>query len=159
MDYKYIEQLLDSYWNGETSLEEENILRTFFSQDNIPGNLLKYQDLFVYEREEVKLDVLDDNFAAKVMSSVEKPVVKAHVIGISQRLMPLFKAVAVVAIIIAIGNAAQVPYKNSEASSQGTVDGFDKVQRGASVAMNDSSAIDTVRQNSRTPAQSATILK
>lgn len=39
MDYKYIEQLLERYWECETSLEEENILRTFFSQDNIPGDL------------------------------------------------------------------------------------------------------------------------
>ena len=26
MDYKYINQLLDRYWKGETSLEEEQIL-------------------------------------------------------------------------------------------------------------------------------------
>ena len=31
MDYKYINQLLDRYWKCETSLEEEEILRTFFS--------------------------------------------------------------------------------------------------------------------------------
>jgi hypothetical protein len=28
MDYKYIKQLLDRYWKGETSLEEEKILKT-----------------------------------------------------------------------------------------------------------------------------------
>ena len=28
MDYKYIKQLLERYWNCETSLEEEDILRT-----------------------------------------------------------------------------------------------------------------------------------
>ena len=32
MDYKYIEQLLERYWQGETSLQEEAILRSFFSQ-------------------------------------------------------------------------------------------------------------------------------
>ena len=46
MDYKYIEQLLERYWECETSLEEENILRTFFSQDNIPVSLLRYKSLF-----------------------------------------------------------------------------------------------------------------
>ena len=30
MDYKYIEQLLERYWEGETTLQEEAILRTFF---------------------------------------------------------------------------------------------------------------------------------
>ena len=29
MDYKYIEQLLERYWQGETTLQEENILRSF----------------------------------------------------------------------------------------------------------------------------------
>ena len=36
MDYKYIEQLMERYWNAETSLEEESILRSFFSQENNP---------------------------------------------------------------------------------------------------------------------------
>ena len=39
MDYKYIEQLLERYWNCETSLEEEAILRMFFSQDDIPAEI------------------------------------------------------------------------------------------------------------------------
>ena len=34
MDYKYIEQLLERYWNCETSLEEEQILRSFFHIEN-----------------------------------------------------------------------------------------------------------------------------
>ena len=39
MDYKYINQLLDRYWKAETSLEEEEILRAFFSQDELPAEL------------------------------------------------------------------------------------------------------------------------
>ena len=34
MDYKYIEQLLERYWEGETTLQEEAILRAFFSQED-----------------------------------------------------------------------------------------------------------------------------
>ena len=33
MDYKYIEQLLERYWQCETTPEEENVLRAFFAQD------------------------------------------------------------------------------------------------------------------------------
>lgn len=40
MDYKYIKQLLERYWRCETSLEEEKILRTFFSQKDVPAELL-----------------------------------------------------------------------------------------------------------------------
>ena len=43
MDYKYIEQLMDRYWECETSLEEEQILRTFFSQEMTkPGIYLAF---------------------------------------------------------------------------------------------------------------------
>ena len=49
MDYKYIEQLLERYWEGETTLQEESILRTFFSQPEVPENLRKYQPLFICE--------------------------------------------------------------------------------------------------------------
>ena len=59
MDYKYIEQLLERYWNCETSLEEEDILRTFFSQKDIPAELLPYQALFAYGQTEKKANVLE----------------------------------------------------------------------------------------------------
>ena len=59
MDYKYINQLLERYWKCETSLEEEDILRAFFSQDNIPAELERYKPLFVYEAKEPVSDVLE----------------------------------------------------------------------------------------------------
>ena len=50
MDSKYIEQLLERYWQCETSLEEEAQLRTFFMEGDVPGHLLRYKDLFVYQQ-------------------------------------------------------------------------------------------------------------
>ena len=47
MDYKYITQLLDRYWAAETSIEEERILRAFFSQTEVPEELKQYRSLFV----------------------------------------------------------------------------------------------------------------
>ena len=52
MDYKYINQLLDRYWQGETTLEEEQILRSFFSQLCVPEELAKFRPLFVYRAED-----------------------------------------------------------------------------------------------------------
>ena len=46
MDYKYIEQLLERYWQCETSLEEESELRSFFSEEEVPAHLLRYKELF-----------------------------------------------------------------------------------------------------------------
>ena len=36
MDCKYIEQLLERYWQCETSLEEEAQLRAFFNGSDVP---------------------------------------------------------------------------------------------------------------------------
>ena len=111
MDYRYIRQLLERYWKCETTLEEEKILRTFFGQKDVPADLLPYRDLFAYEAEEVKADVLGDDFDEKMLAIVEEPQqVKARVITMPQRLKPLFKAAAVVAIVITLSNAIQMSF-------------------------------------------------
>jgi len=112
MDYKYIEQLLERFWQCETSLEEEEILRTFFQQKKIPAHLLPYKDLFVYTQT-VKEVKLGDDFDTKILAQIEKPVVKARRISFTNRLAPLFKAVAVVAIILSLGTAAQHSFNRS----------------------------------------------
>ena len=93
MDYKYIEQLLERYWRCETTLQEEEILRSFFSQEDVPVALLAYRDLFVAQREETKQEVLDESFDERMLAMVdEQKPVKPIVITMRQRLMPLFKA-------------------------------------------------------------------
>ena len=72
MDYKYIEQLLERYWRCETSLQEEEILRMFFLQENIPANLQPYRHLFMYEQNEKTVNVLGDDFDQKILGMVEE---------------------------------------------------------------------------------------
>ena len=118
MDYKYIEQLVDRYFSCETSLAEEQILKAFFSQNDVPTELLKYRDLFAYEQNDKKETVLGDDFDAKVLSIIEEPApVKARTITMTHRLMPLFKAAAIVAIILTLGNAAQFSFNNDNEKS------------------------------------------
>lgn len=106
MDYKYIEQLLERYFACETSLEEEAILRSFFRQKDIPSELLPYRALFLYEGK-AKEEKLGNDFDRKILTLVEKPVIKAKRISLTERLKPFFRAAAVVAVIITVGNAAQ----------------------------------------------------
>jgi len=125
MDYKYIEQLLDRYFTAETTLEEENILRAFFSQKDIPADMEKYRDLFSFQLNERQDVVLGDDFDARMLSMVENEqpqtaTVKAREIHLSQRLMPLFKAAAVVAIFLTLGQAAQ--FSIGDARSEDEID-------------------------------------
>lgn len=102
MDYKYIEQLLERYWDCETTLEEEQILKTFFRQDDVPSNLIQYKSLFVYQEEE-KNRSLNEEFDKKILSLIEKPVVKAQRLTIYKRFAPLFKAAAMIVVVSTIG--------------------------------------------------------
>ena len=151
MDYKYINQLLDRYWKGETSLEEEEILRAFFSQDELPAELKPYQALFSYEMGEAKQETLGDDFDQKMMAKIEdeytKEPNKAKVVSLTERLKPLFKAAAVVAIILTLGNAAQVPFQQN-ADNQVENVGYTKSGKGLSVAMGDSASVDSMQHSS-----------
>lgn len=102
MDYKYIEQLLERYWICETSVEEEQILRSFFKQKDIPVHLLPYKSLFVYQQSEKEIG-LGEDFDRRILAEVERPVVKARHLAMHSRFMPLFKAAAAVACLFLIG--------------------------------------------------------
>ena len=75
MDFKYIEQLLERYWQCETSLEEEAQLRTFFTEEDVPEHLSRYKDLFVYQQLQQE-EHLGADFDARVLAEIEAPVVK-----------------------------------------------------------------------------------
>lgn len=126
MDYKYIEQLLERYWDCETTNEEESILRTFFSQKDVPARLLKYRSLFEYQKQAADISPLGDEFDQKVLASIYEDiedapkVVKAKVVSFGSYIKPLFKAAAVVAMVLTIGDAAQwsMGYNPQEQASQ-----------------------------------------
>lgn len=106
MDYKYIEQLLERYWDCTTSTEEEDILRAFFRQKDVPAHLLPYKSLFAYEDAARKIG-LDKDFDERILEQIERPTVKVRRIPMRQRLMPLFKAAAVVVVMLSLGTVAQ----------------------------------------------------
>ncbi|MDF9830084.1 hypothetical protein [Parabacteroides sp. PF5-6] len=49
-----IEDLLDKYFEGETSAAEEQELRQFFASDAVPEHLRIHQPLFAYFAEEIR---------------------------------------------------------------------------------------------------------
>lgn len=135
MDYKYIEQLLERYWNCETSVEEEEILRTFFSQKDVPAHLLRYRSLFTYEQT-IKKARLSDDFDEKILKLIEneEAPVKAKTINFSQRLRPLFKAAAVIAILLTLGNAAQNSFTPQNAQKEYNYDHYQDTYKDPEVA-------------------------
>ncbi|TKG96933.1 hypothetical protein EYV94_00465 [Puteibacter caeruleilacunae] len=47
MDIRKVQQLLDKYYEGTTSLEEEKFLHDYFSRDDIPSELMAERDMFI----------------------------------------------------------------------------------------------------------------
>lgn len=71
MNSQQIEKLLEKYFNGDTSLDEEKQLREFFAKENIPKHLLSLKAQFEYFSEEKKKNVLDDFFEKKVLETID----------------------------------------------------------------------------------------
>jgi hypothetical protein len=147
MDYKYINQLLERYFECQTTLEEEAILRAFFSQEDIPASLLPYRNLFVYEAEEPRQDVLGDDFDARMFSLIGRAEpVKARRISLVQRMRPLFRAAAMVAVVLTLANAMQAPFAN-DGEGEAPADAVTGVQKVQGVAKCDTAEIDSTHRS------------
>ena len=48
MELNKIENLLDKYFDGNTSLKEENILKEYFATNDVPAHLEDYKAMFSY---------------------------------------------------------------------------------------------------------------
>lgn len=112
MDYKYIEQLLERYWECRTTIEEEQILRSFFRQTDIPDHLKASADLFRIQ-DETAAETPGTDFDNKVLARIggeglrQSTAVKPQTIGFRRRLRPLYQAAGLVALILTIGTATQ----------------------------------------------------
>jgi len=93
MAYNEIRELLDRYWEGETSLAEEETLRRFFAEnhEDLPKDLLEAQPMFRY-------------FGAQ--AEVELPALPAIVVK-TRPWEHWMKYAAVVLVAIGIGYAAR----------------------------------------------------
>lgn len=106
MDYKYIEQLIDRYFEGETTLEEEQILKKFFAQEELPEHLRKWQALFIAERD-LAAAHLDESFHERILALTGEYHVKAQPISLHVRLRPLYRVAAFLAFAVVMGTAVE----------------------------------------------------
>ncbi|MBT1703202.1 hypothetical protein [Chryseosolibacter indicus] len=70
MDSKKIEELLNKYWNCETSLEEEQQLREYFKGSDIPQEFKGAANLFQYFNTHKKKTLNDVSFDDEVLEKV-----------------------------------------------------------------------------------------
>ena len=67
MDYNKIRELLKKYWEGETSVEEERLLKDLLSQNNqLPKDLESEKKLFDYFKQERSVPALDEDLTERL---------------------------------------------------------------------------------------------
>jgi hypothetical protein len=71
MDDQMIRQLLDRYFEGETSLQEEQQLRRAFQKENLPVDLQPFRPLFQYFEHE-RESRLDQSFEDRLLEQIEE---------------------------------------------------------------------------------------
>jgi hypothetical protein len=59
MNTEEVEKLLEKYYEGETSLDEEKSLREFFSTGDVPAHLAEHQPLFRFFSSEAELSLAE----------------------------------------------------------------------------------------------------
>jgi hypothetical protein len=73
MDSERIEELLNKYWNCETTLEEEQQLKAYFRETLIPDRLKDKAAVFRYFEAEKKKSLNDVSFEKDVIISINVP--------------------------------------------------------------------------------------
>lgn len=148
MDYKYIEQLIDRYFEGETSLEEEHILREFFVQEEVPEHLKQWKPLFMAELT-LSTAHLSESFDERMLALTGEYHVRAKVLPMRSRLRPLLRAAALIAFAVVIGSALDhsTPAQQETVSGQVVVNEQDELPADEATPLDIRSAelIDTVR--------------
>ena len=97
MDSDKINELLQRYWNAETSLEEEQQLRTFFAREPVPENLKETASLFRYFDQQKKLGVDDPAFDSELKKKIKAPagkVINFSMVQVARIAAGLFVVVA-----------------------------------------------------------------
>lgn len=98
MELTNIRELVEKYWNGDTTLEEEELLRDYLANEEVPADLKKDAALFRYYQAQTTFRKLDDQFDEKITRHIQRK--QAPKWWITYRPM-LRVAAAVVMVIVA----------------------------------------------------------
>lgn len=120
MDSKRIEELLQKYWDCETSLEEEQQLREYFRSEQVPEQLKETAVLFHYF-ETQRNKAVDEHFERNVVTQLkEQPKKKGKMVSLLHNSMRIAAGVAV--LVAAVFFVRQEIRKNDTVAMEDTYD-------------------------------------
>jgi len=112
MNKALINQLLDKYWDAETSVEEENILKAYFNQNLILDEHKPYQELFNHFQSSSQLTLSKD-------ITLSDEIIRSHQRknGLIYQIRPLMKYAAAI-IFLMIGYGTFINYSGQQLKTQ-----------------------------------------
>ncbi len=112
-EFKKIELLLDKYWEGKTSVAEENHLKNYFKRPDVAEHL-KYIQPYFYALDEEKSVVLPPSFDKKLLSSIKTK--ETRVLSKEKRMVltQVFKLAAAFALILIVIFVFQTQFNASK---------------------------------------------
>ena len=85
MNTSGIEALLDKYYEGNTTLQEEKILRDFFQSESVPDQLKSHQLLFRFFTEERIQEVFDPDFEKQLTDHFNDDYAETYKINVNSK--------------------------------------------------------------------------
>ena len=98
MEQEQIDKLLEKYWNCETSLEEEQLLQQYFSENSVSDTYKDIAPLFFYKHNEQN-EKLSENFVEKLTYKMNERQKKYIIIKL---FAPALKIAAMIAFVVAL---------------------------------------------------------
>lgn len=117
MDSKKLEELLQKYWDCETSLEEEQQLREYFRNEKLPDQGKEAASLFNYFEQQKNRSV-NEQFDKNVLGQLKKP--QGKVTNLVQTSLRIAAGVAV--LLAAVFFVRQEIRKNDAVAMEDTFD-------------------------------------
>ena len=72
MSLSELKILLDKFYNGTTSLKEENLLREFFTSDRVPSDMIADKEIFLSLSRSADNIVVPDNLKSSISDMIDQ---------------------------------------------------------------------------------------
>jgi len=94
MNEEELKRLIDKYYNGKSTEEEESTLRDFFRKNNIPEGYEAEKLIFSYYTETAEVPEPSIDFEARILAGIDASEMKRGLGKMKKYLLPLLSAAA-----------------------------------------------------------------
>lgn len=94
MNEEELKQLIEKYYNGDSTEQEENILRDYFRKGNVPEGYETEKLIFSYYAESVEIPGPSVDFEARILAGIDASKRGGGVEKLKRYLLPILSAAA-----------------------------------------------------------------